>query len=303
MHRKRKREEDESLLAPMIALVPDSVLRVWREQLDHHGGSEPCWLRRSLLKPGSLVAETVGILGPIGNIAGVELWAQRRSETSSMHLHFDCDEEQLMQTRTLRCPRRSCVLYATSAGGPTLIIEHRPSDAWAETVQCHACWPTAGSMVAFPGDWLHGIVAADSDDTWIDGAPRQRWTVVLNLWQHRPLGVPALTASALPSASPDDASSATSFPEHAAADGFAALGICESGGKDASNWQWKRLTVGVGERTCTLELLMPPLVLRGARFVRFTAKLRDANQANCDFQSLRSPAPPCVRRASALHSH
>ena len=297
MPRKRKLDEDALPLAPMIALVPDSLLCAWREQLDVHSAAEPCWLRRSLLKPGSLVAETVALLGQVGHIAGVEMWAQRRPAASSMHLHFDCDEERLILTRALRCPLRSCVLYATSAGGPTLIMEHGPSDAWAKTVRCHVCWPTVGAMVTFPGDWLHGVVPADCDDAAVDGT--QRCTIVLNLWHRRPSAVPALSASAVPSASPEGASSSTSNHEHGAVDGLVAHGACEAVGKEASNWRWRRLTVGVGNRTCTLELLMPPVVLRGARLESFTARLRDPEQATNDFHSLHSLAScPCVRCAS-----
>ena len=260
---KRTRDEwSQAPAAPTVAttLASSSLLDAWREQLTlHSASSEPVWVQSP--RRGTLVGETLALLDErlIYAIAGVELWAQRRPASSAMHLHFDVDEEHARHTSAdepLRCPATSVILYISDAGGPTLLLEQRPRDAWRASVSCHACWPRAGQLMAFPGDWLHGVVPADGAS-----ATEERVTVVLNLWARKPLGVPALRARDVPKASeaPPRARSPPRERDWAEAD-------------DA--WRWRSLSVGMRDRTSTAELLMPPLVSSGAAMERFTARCR-----------------------------
>lgn len=157
--------------------LPASILSSWREQLARFPGADPFWLDRSSpqLQPGALVAETLAhvaahcsaVCGASAadqtELAGVEVWAQRRRLDTPMHLHFDIDEERGRLTGALRCPQLSCVLYMSDEGGPTLLLERRlgSQHGWGSTLCCCACWPLAGHILAFEGDLLHGVLAED----------------------------------------------------------------------------------------------------------------------------------------------
>ena len=69
------------------------------------------------------------------------------------------DGGEMRDASNMRCPARTCVLYISDAGGPTLVLEHRPGEPWGDEVRCFACWPAAGRILSFPGTMLHGIVA------------------------------------------------------------------------------------------------------------------------------------------------
>lgn len=126
---------------PAIASTPASkaLLRAWRNQLAQHNAAEPVWLSRRLLRPGTLVASTVELFEPLAKLSrismGIELWAQQRSTTLPMHLHFDLDEQHYRLTRAVLCPRYISILYMSACGGPTLVLEHRPGDAWQASVR------------------------------------------------------------------------------------------------------------------------------------------------------------------------
>ncbi len=51
----------------------------------------------------------------------------------------------------------SCVLYLTTGGGPTLIIDQTSSSA-ALGARGWAVRPVAGRLAAYPGDRLHGVL-------------------------------------------------------------------------------------------------------------------------------------------------
>ena len=159
--------------------LPEAQLRTWRESLDAHDGTQPVWLPKALLADG-LVADTLSHAphAPTADAAGCEMWAQRRPPSSSMHLHFDCDEEHartlvhdgggsrppnFSSSALLRCPMRTCVLYTSDSGGPTLVLQRSPGEEWRDEVRCFACWPRAGQILSFPGDWLHGILPGSEE--------------------------------------------------------------------------------------------------------------------------------------------
>ena len=293
MPRKRLRE----LASPLeIAskLAPESLVSAWLSQLERHGAGEPVWLQRSLL-PGSIVGDTLALLSnDLGSYAGVELWAQRRDVRCPMHLHFDCDEESGRVGRPLSTPMHSAILYVSSCGGPTLLLEHRPADAWSDSVRCHACWPRAGQCMAFPGDWMHGVLVAD--DLIDQGAAgeaetRERVTVVLNLWRRRPLAVPGLRASDVPPSACDFAGESASAAtprvfdwDQATSGGGGAGGGGDEVSSGRSGWRWRALTTGMFERTSTIELCMPPITFRGYQLESFTCGVRNievSSQAPC----------------------
>lgn len=268
---------------PTIALcsqpLPNSLLAAWRTQLALHNGAEPVWVPSTSLHPGSLVADTLAWIkagttapGLCDEIAGVELWAQRRPVTSSMHLHFDCDEERGRLQHELHCPVLSCILYVNSTGGPTLVLEHKPGDVWRSTVRCHACWPHAGQILVFGGDLLHGTVGERSCAELTKSPPVERVTIILNLWRRPPLGVAAVREPEAPAPNcnvccKDD--SACAMPDvDQKRTGEAHVGEHEA-------WSWRKLIVGMYNRTTTISLCMPPLAVR-SRCETFTARVRDA---------------------------
>ena len=210
--RKRARSPDSAAMADGPALgdkfLHESLLCAWRDQLKLHRGTTPVWVDAALLQPGTLVAATTRHVLPRAAelFAGVELWAQRRPVTSPMHLHFDLDEERYRLEQVLRCPRRSCLLYMTDTGGPTLVLALEPGDPWRESVDCYACWPSQGQLFSFPGTWLHCVIAeapaADAAASVAVGGhsvdrtvaetkgqaegQRMRETIVLNFWPAPP---------------------------------------------------------------------------------------------------------------------
>jgi hypothetical protein len=152
-------------------------MRAWEATLAMHknDGADPVWVSSTDLRPGTLVGDTVSHIrsheGPngfevLGTIAGVETWAQRRQLTSAMHLHWDAfgaPEDHIDKGEAMPLPLLSCVLYTGNVGGPTLVLDKRPTDGWGETVRCLLCWPRAGRIFTFPGDLLHGVLSEVSE--------------------------------------------------------------------------------------------------------------------------------------------
>ena len=278
---KRARDAPSMLARPPSvgsSLIPKPVLEGWREQLTLHGGTRPVWLRRELILPGTHVADTLAHVPDADPqaVAGVELWAQRRSVSSPMHLHWDCDEEHCRLTRELRCPSRTCVVYISDAGGPTLLLELRHGEQWCEEVRGFACWPRAGQSLSFPGDWLHGILAAPgpTDALGVQDAAALRETVVLNLWTETPTDLPELGEDDVPST-----------PCPGAAPGVEDVQPLpctrlRGRGRSTAAWRWTTLTVGTRDGMETLELLLPPMPEGSEGLEEFTAKVRRAPDAS-----------------------
>ena len=252
--------------------LPSALLATWSEQIATHGGSRPVWLDARLLKSGTLVADSLSCGVPLDEqvkAAGVELWTQRRALDSPMHLHFDCDEERSRLTGCLSCPWRSCVLYMSDYGGPTLLLDFRPSDPWPERVCCYACWPRAGHMLHFPGDWLHGIVSCPPA---AGPSERMRQTVVINLWPARPIDLLEISAKEVPLTPSESAiciyggSEGASHCVQVVNERFAVPSTdLDEDDKESCRWEWTTLTVGTVEGMATVELFVPHWVASGVR--------------------------------------
>ena len=282
---------------PHIRIAPQRassvLLSEWRAQLSHHNAAEPVWLPRRLLDPGTIVGDTLALFRSeidfFSNVAGVELWAQRRPVSSPMHLHWDCDEDAGRRTHELHCPQQSAILYVSSCGGPTLVVEHRPGDAWCDTVRCHLSWPHAGQITIIPGNWLHGVLAVDETPPVIDAgaagaAPacaEERVTLVLNTWSSKPEGVPALQASDVPTSDACAHTGGDDLPPSVLTRDWDDAHSMQSGqvGGDSSSWQSRMLTVGMFDGSSTLELCMPDVVYRGFNLESFTATVKATPKA------------------------
>ena len=56
------------------------------------------------------------------------------------------------------------------------------------------CWPVAGSVLAMPGDRLHGVLAESGAPTAGDPV---RFTLIINVWRARPMAISSLPARML----------------------------------------------------------------------------------------------------------
>eukprot|EP00966_Prymnesium_polylepis_P160793 3715829-Prymnesium_polylepis.1 len=90
----------------------------------------------------------------LASVAGLEFWTQLRPLDAPLQLHWDVDEELGQWRGEAACPWISVVCYLTSAGGPTIVLDQRPGDAWGRRVRHQLVWPTAGSILCFPGELL-----------------------------------------------------------------------------------------------------------------------------------------------------
>ena len=222
------REEEAALpFAVCRDTLPPSLIAAWREELAVGGSSARPWKRYHWLPlrrgepadSAGLVAQTLACVRKrlaaslphtfergLASIVGVEFWTQLRPDNAPLQLHWDVDEERGRRRTEAVCPWCSVVCYLTSAGGPTIVIDQRPDDAWGRHVRHELVWPVAGSILCFPGDRLHGVVGAAASDpqlpfahvvpsTWYRahslrqrvGTPEDvRLTLVFNFW-NRPL--------------------------------------------------------------------------------------------------------------------
>ena len=57
--------------AVSVTPLPDELLTRWRSQLAAHDGTQPLWLPRSLLRPGTLVADTLNLHAPDAAVAAL----------------------------------------------------------------------------------------------------------------------------------------------------------------------------------------------------------------------------------------
>ena len=123
---------------------------------------------------------------PNMNYSGVEFWLQNRKASSPLYMHFDVAESvkvlssptlsktQLCSfcqkdTKRIRLPKWSCILYLSSCGGPTLVVQNKLkrlggfSDQAAELSPSGVndgtlIYPEANSLAVFPGNLLHGVI-------------------------------------------------------------------------------------------------------------------------------------------------
>lgn len=155
--------------------------------------------------------------------AGVEWWVQVRDMDESMPLHWDCDEALYDRTGEHAAPFLATVTYVTSGGAPTIVLPVATDARGCPMVEpqagsfgdgegeggdgdgAYACFPVAGSHLAFDGRLLHGTqhegvpwsraLMTSYADALDQLARPQRVTLLVNLWlAHRPDGVGPLTA-------------------------------------------------------------------------------------------------------------
>ena len=60
----------------------------------------------------------------VGAYYGVELWVQKRSVRGSLYFHFDVADAVKQRAERIVLPTWSSVLYLSSCGGPTLVLDN-----------------------------------------------------------------------------------------------------------------------------------------------------------------------------------
>jgi hypothetical protein len=162
-------------------LFPAALLRTLRAQviaMEKPKYKALRWFDLSA-KPRTLFEQVIAALRAHvpGNAAdaGAEWWMRSQPSHTGFKFHFDRDEA--IATNVVS-PRRSSILYLSETGGPTLMMDVKPTD---ETfpAQGLAVHPRPGRFMTFPGTLLHGVLP--------DG--RSRWPRVamfINWWIERP---------------------------------------------------------------------------------------------------------------------
>ncbi|MFN0250575.1 MAG: hypothetical protein ACKV2T_27090 [Kofleriaceae bacterium] len=106
---------------------------------------------------------------------GAEWWFRATTTDTGFPFHFDRDEGV---RGSVVSPGMASILYASHAGGPTVIVAATPSRRAAPRVGI-AVHPRPGRFVMFPGTLLHGVVPARAS----------RWprvTMLVNWWRSVP---------------------------------------------------------------------------------------------------------------------
>lgn len=124
--------------------------------------------------------------------AGAEWWVQRRPVSRSLDMHFDADSCLMHRNGRLRCPEVSSILYLTSSGGPTVILDQFVANGilWGhrllpgEATRVDLVFPTPNQFAAFPGLFLHGVMPdlGGATTSAKDGAQDVRTTLLVNWW-------------------------------------------------------------------------------------------------------------------------
>ncbi len=106
---------------------------------------------------------------------GAEWWFRATTPDTEFPFHFDRDEAI---RRSIVSPGLATILYLSSSGGPTVILDATPARVTAPTAGL-AVHPRPGRFAMFPGALLHGV---------LPGLP-SRWpriTLLVNWWQTEP---------------------------------------------------------------------------------------------------------------------
>jgi hypothetical protein len=106
---------------------------------------------------------------------GAEWWFRATTPDTEFPFHFDRDEAI---RRSIVSPGLATILYLSSAGGPTVILNATPSRVTAPSAGV-AVHPRPGRFAMFPGALLHGV---------LPGLP-SRWpriTLLVNWWRAEP---------------------------------------------------------------------------------------------------------------------
>ena len=276
-------------------VIPPALISAWTKELELHDAAKrraQAWKRYHWMPRDEagetlchstlervkqrLAAATPGFeSGCWDAVVGVEFWTQLRSSAAPpgdrLQLHWDVDEALGRASGDFACPLLSIVCYLSSTGGPTIVLNQHGSDGWGERAVRHALvWPVAGSVLAFPGDRLHGVLgAADVDATLLPTAqvlPRTaaaedgRLTLVFNLWARQlheapPPPPPSLIAPELAHAAAVADADAPSPPA-------LVLSLTDDDGGDAlppSTLVERTVWLGMFDRRGAARLWLPPL--------------------------------------------
>jgi hypothetical protein len=106
---------------------------------------------------------------------GAEWWFRATTTDTGFPFHFDRDEGI---RSSIVSPGLASILYLSSAGGPTVILDATPARIAAPD-RGIAVHPRPGRFVMFPGTFLHGV---------LPGQPG-RWprvTMLVNWWRSVP---------------------------------------------------------------------------------------------------------------------
>lgn len=122
-----------------LAAECDEIARVARENASAAEASNPeglgdgivsWWFERGSTPRCEIERFAERVLGPDGplgvhstEIEGCEWWVQRRSGGSPLPLHVDTDVTKQASGAALSHPAISSVLYLSSSGGPTVVID------------------------------------------------------------------------------------------------------------------------------------------------------------------------------------
>jgi hypothetical protein len=133
-------------------------------------------------------------------IAGVEWWLSRMDPTDvRVDFHQDRDEKLALRTGQLVHPRISSVLFLNRVRGGALVVTREkpdpenPSLAPSRLDTADLVAPRPNRLVVFDGTLTHGVLDAENriPDGRLPGRARQRRTLVMNWWGHRPTEIPA----------------------------------------------------------------------------------------------------------------
>ncbi len=154
--------------------------------------------------PSNVVEEVILTLRPDvagrRRIAGVEWWLSRMYPTDvRVDFHQDRDEKLALRTGELVHPRISSVLFLNRVRGGALVVTRElpdaenPSLAPSRMDTADLVAPRANRLVRFEGTLTHGVLDAENriPDGKLPGRSRQRRTLVMNWWGHRPTDIPA----------------------------------------------------------------------------------------------------------------
>lgn len=111
---------------------------------------------------------------------GAEWWFRATTTDTGFPFHFDRDEGI---RDSIVSPDLASILYLSSAGGPTVIVDATPARTSAPSAAI-AVHPRPGRFAKFPGALLHGVLPA----------PPGRWprvTLLVNWWRAVPRMEPA----------------------------------------------------------------------------------------------------------------
>jgi hypothetical protein len=142
-------------------------------------------------------------------ICGFEWWAHTRPIQANLghNLHFDTDESMLAKEGKITHPIFSSVLYLTGGGGgggggggsnddeagATIVLDQTPDSANGAN-KCWRSFPQDNSLMAFPGNLLHGVLPCPGKDA--DKEKKAEASIstlattspadLLNQWQQHP---------------------------------------------------------------------------------------------------------------------